>query len=46
VGYIKRKHGKFHSTKINGWVDMARYLMTKGPYAVTELEPERHAAID
>ena len=36
VDYIKWKYAKFDRTKINGWVDIARYLMPQGPAAERE----------
>jgi hypothetical protein len=45
VDFIKWKYAKFDRTKINGWVDMARYLMPQGPYAINSPEPDRPAAI-
>ena len=46
VDYIKWSHQKFDRTKLNGWVDMARYLMPQGPYAIDQSgEPDRRAAI-
>lgn len=45
VDYIRWKYTKFDRTKINGWVDMAKYLMPDGPYATNSPGPDRPAAI-
>ena len=38
VDSIRWKYEKFDRTKINGWVDIARYLMPQGPYTINSPE--------